>query len=93
MNVYAFDLVGNLLRRHIGPFALITRHQGAQKRTRSTGRVERVKRPLKMQVVHHPFTQPIGRVVLAQGMAGIDVDQFLVNAFQNVFLDIGEVVL
>ena len=46
-----------------------------------------------MQFGHDALAQPVRRVVLAQGMAGVDVDQFLVHAFQNVFFDIGEVVL
>ncbi|MDP2820115.1 MAG: hypothetical protein Q8O29_17935 [Polaromonas sp.] len=46
-----------------------------------------------MQVVHHPLTQPVRGVVLAKSVSGVDVYQFLIHTLENVFFDIGEVVL
>ena len=44
-----------------------------------------------MQVRDHALAQPVRCVVLAERMARVDVDQLLIDAFQDVFLDVGKV--
>ncbi len=93
MHIDACDLVGDLLHLHVRPVGTETRHQRAQKRARTTSRIKRVRVARQIQVGHHTLTKPVRGVILSQRVAGVDVNQLLIDTLQNIFFHVGKVVL
>ena len=68
-------------------------HGGQQKGAAPAGRVQDAGRALEGEVFGHLLAEPVGGVVLAQGLSGAYVDEVLVHSFENVGLGAGKVVV
>src|ERR1700730_15924892 len=93
MNVDADNLVRKRLRTEARVLLPHARDHGAQKRSAATCWVQKGRTRGYRQFGDHTLAKPVWRIIFAERVAGIEIDELLIETLQDILPNVGKIVL
>ena len=64
----------------------------AEERATTAARVEDAGGGFEIKFLYYTLTEPVGGIILAQRMASIEVNKFLIDPFENIFVHMSKII-